>query len=280
MKRVPLQTLAGLDSDSASADSKQILANWLEKTTRCSRELNITLSSKPSPSSARPREADTALAQICDALQHAGRARRRQLAQRSSKPHTLDGAANHVAAVPSYPPEAGSGGGTAPVALPLAEMAPSKQSRAVLAPVRCGGSRTCWPGPTTTPASPACPHGSSTSLGPPPLPVLWPVRSSSNSQLRLYSRKLGPRPVLSSILPEGTTGGEEAPHSHPPNPREQSLVEDAGRRGIRGRTGEKGAVPRARARRQDYRSASEYDVTLGQFLPLLGLGSSSVKRGR
>ena len=79
--------------------------------------------------------------------------------------------------------------------------------------------------------------------------------------------------------------GGSTPHPQP-SPREQSLVEDAGvGRGMRAdpeRCGEEGSLGlRLESRTTGFGpgSASDYDVTLGRFLPFSGLGSSSVKCG-
>lgn len=86
--------------------------------------------------------------------------------------------------------------------------------------------------------------------------------------------------LLSSILPEGAAGREEA-LPPPASPREQSLVEDVeGGRGMRGRPGEmRGLVLESSSTGFGPGSVSDYHVTLDRLLPFLWLRSPSVKCG-
>lgn len=133
----------------------------------------------------------------------------------------VDRAANPSAAVPSNRQEGGEQGGSAQAELPLAEVAPPRQSRTVLQPLHWGD---CGPGAAKAPAtraSPDDPRGAATKPGPsPPLPPApRPTQSPPTLALLVLTRLDSWRHRCPASFPS-IAGAEEAL----PKPLQQSLV--------------------------------------------------------
>jgi hypothetical protein len=166
MKYAPLQPLrggtTGLDSDSASADHGQTLADWLEK--------HAQRSAPPPPAGRSPEAAARSKARGqqgphpgCSdprglgGPRHASGARTPKTRRRRPTPRRARGPRSQSQRRgPSCQQGGGDRRGSARAALPLAEAAPPRQRGAVLQSLRlcgCGPG----PGPLTTPASPRPP---------------------------------------------------------------------------------------------------------------------------
>lgn len=188
----------------------------------------------------------------------------------------VDRAANPSAAVPSNRQEGGDQGGSAQAELPLAEAAPPRQSRTVLQPLHWGD---CRPGAAKAPAIPGRPprrrHQARTFSSSSPSTEAHPVSTNPGSALA-HASGLVASP-LSSILSEHSRRGGGA--AKPPT------TEPSGGHGRRGTDVEQGremgrdrAVPsKGCLSGFDPGSALDYEVTLGQFPPLLGPRFPSVK---